>query len=411
MDIPWMLAVADASGDDEDDSGEAVADASGDEDDSDEPAGQATNLLQRKLLLARARERKQQKRRETIEGAQYESVEATMEAIRTHSTLRLKGLARTRIKHFCGKRGRVGRRRLFNNTGAAKVIVGYHDKTARQRDKGKKRHRLRPVSAGLAVQVAFDKSICTSELARSYDVSRSIVSRIECATANCLLEDSLTILCCIFRFLGGGAKMDYLFSTVMWDETKHVLSLQVAQSLSHAQSINAWQVMVCRRVLTLGRGSRTLRLEFVCPPVPMASTTAGALLDALYHKTWSARFVNFVRELSKHADVVAHVRGNDAAAPNRRLLAHEVGTIIPDNEGHAYWNCSLHQNHIIVGTMIWMMGVATVSRMYSTSLLLRTGGYFLRLILAIGERIKKMAVPCNPRYDDDDDDDDDADDQ
>ena len=45
--------------------------------------------------------------------------------------------------------------------------------------------------------------------------------------------------------------------------------------------------------------------------------------------------------------------------------------------------CSLHCNHLIQGFIVALIGLHVLSAIYSLSILLRQGGYFLRVVLAV----------------------------
>ena len=48
---------------------------------------------------------------------------------------------------------------------------------------------------------------------------------------------------------------------------------------------------------------------------------------------------------------------------------------------------------VIIGCMLSKLGLDSASRLYSTALLLRTGGYFLRLIMIVDDTVEKNAYP------------------
>ncbi len=81
-------------------------------------------------------------------------------------------------------------------------------------------------------------------------------------------------------------------------------------------------------------------------------------------------------------------------------MAYEVSEeakCIPETEAAGHWHCSARCNHLVVGAMAVSIDLHIVSALYSSSLLLRTGGYFLRLVLAaqrlVHERATRLASP------------------
>ena len=68
----------------------------------------------------------------------------------------------------------------------------------------------------------------------------------------------------------------------------------------------------------------------------------------------------------------------DAASGNDKLHAFAM-TLDPPDVIRDQKECALHQNHLIVTSLLKSLGTSITSRMYSMAAVLRTQGYFLRL--------------------------------
>jgi len=66
--------------------------------------------------------------------------------------------------------------------------------------------------------------------------------------------------------------------------------------------------------------------------------------------------------------------------------------VIPAREGHSIWLCSIHQGHLIVTHQISLLGISLTNALYSSCLLLRTGGHFLRLVLAVRVLVREQCT-------------------
>jgi hypothetical protein len=98
-------------------------------------------------------------------------------------------------------------------------------------------------------------------------------------------------------------------------------------------------------------------------------------------------------KLTEQSQISGRLRVADAACSNHRYQAYEASECIPPSQGYETWDCSIHGNHIIVSMLCAMVGMSLISGMYSAALLLRTGGYFLRLVLAVHAAVAELATP------------------
>ena len=68
---------------------------------------------------------------------------------------------------------------------------------------------------------------------------------------------------------------------------------------------------------------------------------------------------------------------------------------MPKTDGYDPFGCLIHANHLIVGFIATLVGLHIISAMYSAALLLRSGGYFLRLVLAVRTLVYERSVPLS----------------
>jgi len=136
--------------------------------------------------------------------------------------------------------------------------------------------------------------------------------------------------------------------------------------------------------------------------VPSIGSDAGSLLDALYCLKSVKPFVELTEKLAQKSSWTARLRSVDAAGGNAKFLAYEQGKLVPACEGHAVWLCSIHQSHLVVTHTVTLLGMPLISALYSSCLLLRTGGYFLRLVLAVRLIVREQALLVDTPASDDD---------
>ena len=219
----------------------------------------------------------------------------------------------------------------------------------------------------LALSIAYSDGVRASEVGRAYKVSLQVVSRVRACDALAYVMQQIDVgedlINTIRRSCGGDEdrKIDYLIEHVMWDGTKQKLALKVDKDLTTSQSMSSWEVLVSKRVLVFGMGGRKLLVEWVVPPIPCVGSDAGTLHDALWLQAQSKRFVELVEFAAQFCKFVARARSMDAAKSNLKLGAFELHKCIPQDQAHASWLCSIHQNHLIIGSPINVLGLHLAS--------------------------------------------------
>ena len=97
------------------------------------------------------------------------------------------------------------------------------------------------------------------------------------------------------------------------------------------------------------------------------------------------------------ADVSVCLHETDNASANEKLYAHRAHAADRDGgRGMLEWMlCHCHQNHIVQSTLLASMGENMLSRLYSLTLFLKTGGYWLRLRQAMRRWIRETVIIRN----------------
>ena len=288
------------------------------------------------------------------------------------------------------------------------LIVGRKTTIAKRRDdamstlKPRSKFDRRPIPPRQQLLIAFDDAVRRGDVARSHKVSPQVVDRSRACAAWAYFQHQIQVgidmLESITKTLGDHKKADYMFEHVMFDGTKQRISLALDPALTTSQAMAAWEVMVSKRVFVFGIDGKEMMVEWVVPPIPCIGVDANTLYDALWVRSQSRRFVALVEHAANFCKFVGRLRTHDAAKSNLRLLAFEA-SFVDSEHGHVYWLCTIHQNHLIASAVIATIGLHICSGLYSTSLLMRVGGFFLRMVLGIHKLVEGMvllSVPAPP---------------
>ena len=72
----------------------------------------------------------------------------------------------------------------------------------------------------------------------------------------------------------------------------------------------------------------------------------------------------------------------DGACSVGKFNAYEAKSLVNSHQGYDVFVCALHGNHLVQAFIVAIIGLDVLSSMYSLSILLRQGAYFLRVVLA-----------------------------
>jgi hypothetical protein len=174
-----------------------------------------------------------------------------------------------------------------------------------------------------------------------------------------------------------------------YDETEVNLSLDFDSSLDHGQQVSRWHVMISSSSSISGAISSSpednvpapMRLMPAMAPTAVLSTNAPTLHHALFCTSSGKAFVKLCMFHFSSADLASFSFARDYAGPNGRVNAHFAAThpnvCISDKV------CSLHGQKTVEQNVAIVAGLHFISHLYSASLLLRMGGYYVRFIQAV----------------------------
>jgi hypothetical protein len=361
----------------------------------------ASASLGARAKLARARECKALMKRRRADRAQADAVAATIELVRHSSVLRIRGgvrharltvaghAARTSAK----KRKRAALARIGENT--ADLTLGYHQSGSLKRRKlcTSSNTAVPPV---LAVAVASSTIIRPGDVAAAFSVKRTTVTRIRAAASLALLRDQVATLRRWAERLND-CSLELFSDILLWDETKQRVSVKIHAALSTSQQSSAWDILISRRIFLFtfvnAKGQRLQAgVEMLCPPIALVGTSAGAIYDGLFEHplmTELSELASFFE--SKSARCFKH-RSFDSAGSNVRLQRFEELVSKSRSTFFASWRCAIHQSHLLASSLLQAVGLRIASSLYSASLILRTGGHFLRVVLMTRSFVEDHAV-------------------
>ena len=161
---------------------------------------------------------------------------------------------------------------------------------------------------------------------------------------------------------------------------------------SHGMERSVWQVMVVRLKLHIAWGTESYAFTVVFPPILVLSVSAASIFSGLYLHPTAAPIWRAINFLVQHSKFTASFCETDAAAPNLKM-----GAVILENvaetQYHGHWFCSLHQAQLCeVSVTSSLVKLKLISRLYSLSLLLETGGLFSRLKAYARHHVRESLV-------------------
>lgn len=188
-------------------------------------------------------------------------------------------------------------------------------------------------------------------------------------------------------------KPGFIASRLAWDETGQRVTTQF-EGTSATQACSTWQVMVCRLRLLVGwpAQGKVLDLSIALPPFLVTKATADQIYSVLFHHpvmqpVFAARALLYSR-----AELVFDLDETDGAYANDRVEAHLLSKDRPAHVYHDHFRCRLHQQQLVETGLLAVAGANVLSRLYSLSLLLRSGAYFVKLIGSLSHVVPKNLV-------------------
>jgi hypothetical protein len=95
-----------------------------------------------------------------------------------------------------------------------------------------------------------------------------------------------------------------------------------------------------------------------------------------------------VADICSEASLSFELRAADGAASNAKLMSHEF-RLMGDQQLPAYVMCRNHQNHLISVSLSGFFGSTFSHDLYTSAVLLRTGSYFMRVLVALQQVVAR----------------------
>ena len=228
------------------------------------------------------------------------------------------------------------------------------------------------------VTIGFSEETNAATKARTHDCSKKLVFRAMGTTAmGKLIMQELLLRAKVEELEKTG--VDWVMSAEMFDETGEKVAVQVDRQ-SHKAT---WEIMVIGFRLCWGlKGKPPEYMDIILPPLPVTSTEASKLWDALTSHPLTAPFVKLRDRLFRVASDSMHVICLDNATPNIRIHAHEL-VAMDASILAALIPCG---NHCVClaysGTMFACLGPAPMLNLYHSTKFLNVGTHRLRCSFA-----------------------------
>jgi len=279
-------------------------------------------------------------------------------------------------RHLVGSRMREGKARkrakvLEENLEVAK---DNYAGVVMQRPKTGGNSIARRCSLPTMLQIGFESQHATQTLAGIHGLSEAHVRTIRGFVAAVYLNCQLLIIGCLVARAHLEAPT-FVGMRLAWDETGQRVTVRQKQ----VNERSVWQIMVVRVKLMVAWAQESYVFDVVFPPLLVKSVAAASIFAGLYLHPLTAPIWRGINYLMMQAEFAVSFAETDAAAANLKM-----GAVILDNAAkgqfHGHWLCSLHQAQLCeVSVTTSLTSLKVMSRLYSLSLLLESGGLFARL--------------------------------
>lgn len=271
------------------------------------------------------------------------------------------------------------------------------------------------LAAPAVLSIAFDHRSSRAQLAERHKVDPRTVNRCRALVASTYIHYQAEALKQLSKGIDALAAsgslqagdLAYVMCSVRFDETQERLSLRLDDRLRSHQQESSWHVLVARRCIAVGvagqdGGGPSRFAQLLLPNVPLTCTSASAIFDGL----WKHPLVGEgVAELEARLLDISHrcpdgpvwtffIIESDAASANEKLVAHRFNEIVASSPSAlcASRLCSCHQNSLVECSSMAFIGLPIVNGLYSISAIIRTRGYFVRLVTAVRQVVDQMIV-------------------
>ena len=236
-----------------------------------------------------------------------------------------------------------------------------------------------------------------------FGVACATVRRTLTLVADVVLERQLWQLSELVRHVRAHPP-DFAVSNFAWDETSELLTLPALDCTTRAQQRSTWQVCVSKLQFALGwvAGPKVYH-EVVMPPIPLATNAAKHLYCGLHLHPLLKPIQELRQQLALSARLRAHIHEVDGHLANQKLhyfkYGQECEERVTQKRSAVYTEMFLCRNHQVNLVMTCSVhaaprsedaGGALLNNLFCTTLFLRMGGHFMRLIAGVKLLVASM---------------------
>lgn len=292
------------------------------------------------------------------------------------------GFKRDGFSLVCGGAGAHGRLRK-----GLQIVI----RCARQKNV---RHALSFTSM---LEMSFNGITRTKDVAHAVKLNPRWVQRVRHSVCAAILSAEQRELSQIQGWLAESSPRGLVYVTSLaFDETTEKLRLKFPAPVS-----SSWHILVSLQhslfsVISAAGTVESMFVEHLRPPIPLASTTAEAIWSGLFDQKPAKPFGSLTSSAIGAAEYAAFHIDRDGASSNDKLVekmfSEQPPTLLICDRV-----CGSHCNQLCESAATLAMSDSLVPVLYSISLLLRMGSYFLRLHAALDRWVESMLTPASIR--------------
>ncbi len=191
----------------------------------------------------------------------------------------------------------------------------------------------------------------------------------------------------------------------MYDETDESLCLAAVPGTLPQQQSSTWKVLVSRCHIAFGwcAGPKMYH-EFLMPPIPLLSNSSAAIYHGLYLHPLLRPLMEMIDSMLKSARLRCMLREADGALGNEKLHYHLYAQEKAESETEdrppiftELFLCQNHQTNLVLVHAVDNCRVSPdaggqklLPNLYCSTLFLRMGGHFLRLLASVRHLVDSL---------------------
>lgn len=244
---------------------------------------------------------------------------------------------------------------------------------------------------GSMIKIAFMKSFSRACLAESLSCSSLTVRRVLELVAYIYMRwQDAQIKTLLALVSAGNVSLDFAIVSLMWDETGQVVSLAASPGTSAGHQSSTWSTCIAKFSICYGWSGKIMMYSLVCPPIPLLSTGAKHMYNALTQHPVTKPIWDLARALWRRARYSLLVHQGDGHLANEKLHFHrlqmEAQLAADSDRDHVlsvFVRCCNHTTNLTLIATLQATGLEVFTDMYATVMYLRMGGHFLRLAASV----------------------------